>query len=59
MNDGGVSEGARPEAGQLPVVAVGLGEQARVALERSRKKLVIRAWAELALEQALGVGCSA
>jgi hypothetical protein len=31
----------------------------RVALERSRKKLVIRAWAELALEQALGEGWSA
>jgi hypothetical protein len=31
----------------------------RVALQRSRKKLEIRAWAELALEQAVGVGCSA
>ena len=31
----------------------------RVALERSRKKLEIRAWAELGLEQAVGVGCSA
>ena len=42
MDDGRVSEGARPEAGQLPVVAVGLGEQARVALERSGPSLAER-----------------